>query len=194
MRENKNPHERPLFVGDDLALDFINSEFGVGAAHQECFSNDDAVLTWLRLAGVLPSNIDDAPKGLLALALQLRHNAKSLVDAIKSGIRADATIINHILTAGCTPTALTWDSASNTFKVMRAHRQEDAASLLEPIAQAVVKLLTEAPLDLIKQCEAHDCTLMFYDKTKSHRRRWCNMATCGNRMKVAAFRSRHKEE
>ncbi|WP_327229156.1 CGNR zinc finger domain-containing protein [Achromobacter xylosoxidans] len=35
---------------------------------------------------------------------------------------------------------------------------------------------------------------MFHDKTKSHRRRRCSMALCGNRMKVAAFRSRQKAE
>ncbi|NEJ40784.1 CGNR zinc finger domain-containing protein, partial [Rhizobium ruizarguesonis] len=38
-----------------------------------------------------------------------------------------------------------------------------------------------------------DCTLFFLDTTKSHRRRWCSMALCGNRMKVAAFRSRKQE-
>nr|WP_237656265.1 CGNR zinc finger domain-containing protein [Kosakonia sp. MH5] len=26
--------------------------------------------------------------------------------------------------------------------------------------------------------------------SKSHRRRWCSMAACGNRMKVEAFRNR----
>lgn len=194
MRTNKVPHDTPLFVGDDLALDFINSEFGVDEAHQECFSSDDAVLTWLRLAGVLPNTIDKAPQGLLTLALQLRNNAKASVAAAKHGVCAEATTVNQILAAGYTPKELSWDNTSNTFQVVRAHRQEDAASLLEPIAQAVVTLLTEAPLDLVRQCEAHDCTLMFHDKTKSHRRRWCSMATCGNRMKVAAFRSRNKEE
>ncbi|WP_428243533.1 CGNR zinc finger domain-containing protein [Gynuella sp.] len=42
----------------------------------------------------------------------------------------------------------------------------------------------------VRQYEAHDCTLVFLDTTKSHRRRWCSVVLCGNRMKVAAFRSR----
>nr|WP_254214234.1 CGNR zinc finger domain-containing protein [Burkholderia multivorans] len=33
--------------------------------------------------------------------------------------------------------------------------------------------------------------LWFLDRTKSHRRRWCSKALCGNRQKVAAFRRRH---
>ncbi|MDX3854896.1 CGNR zinc finger domain-containing protein [Streptomyces sp. AK02-01A] len=37
-----------------------------------------------------------------------------------------------------------------------------------------------------------DWLLWFYDRTKSHRRRWwwCSMETCGNRTKVRARRSR----
>ena len=44
--------------------------------------------------------------------------------------------------------------------------------------------------ELIRECEHPDCVLWFYDRTKSHRRRWCSMALCGNRHKVAEFRKR----
>ncbi|WP_371263350.1 MULTISPECIES: CGNR zinc finger domain-containing protein [unclassified Pseudomonas] len=53
-------------------------------------------------------------------------------------------------------------------------------------------LATNDKFEFVRQCEAHDCVLLFHDLSKSHRRRWCSMATCGNRMKVAAFRSRNK--
>ncbi|WYX19210.1 CGNR zinc finger domain-containing protein [Achromobacter xylosoxidans] len=85
------------------------------------------------------------------------------------------------------------DGACQSFKAVRPRRLDDAAGMLEPVARAIVELLTDTPLALVRQCEAHDCTLMFHDRTKSHRRRWCSMALCGNRMKVAAFRSRKKE-
>ncbi|SSW72543.1 CGNR zinc finger domain-containing protein [Achromobacter agilis] len=192
MAENATTQKSPLFVGDDLALDFINSEFGVGAAHHECFTDDDAVLAWLNLAGVLPDGIEAPPEGLMTLALQLREAAKSLLNAARLGREADASVVNHVLEAGRRSKELKWDTANNAFKVVRRRLQESAASLLEPLAQAVVTLLTDAQLDLVRQCEAHDCTLMFHDKTKAHRRRWCSMAVCGNRMKVAAFRSRKK--
>lgn len=189
----KNPMA-PLFVGDDLALDFINSEFGVGAAHHDCFVDDEAVLAWLKLAGVLPEDVGAAPKGLKTLALRLRDNARSLVHAAKQEGASDASVVNQVLQAGRASKELRWDDASASFKVVRQRRRDDAASFLEPVAQAVVRLLTDTQLELVRQCEAHDCTLMFHDKTKSHRRRWCSMALCGNRMKVAAFRSRRKGE
>jgi predicted RNA-binding Zn ribbon-like protein len=79
---------------------------------------------------------------------------------------------------------------------VRTHRNTagtDAASLLEPVAVALADLLAAGPLDRVKQCEGDGCSLLFCDLTKSHRRRWCSMAVCGNRMKVAAFRARKKE-
>lgn len=80
------------------------------------------------------------------------------------------------------------------FQFVERYRDHGPASLLEPVATALASLLPKAQLDLVKQCEADDCTLLFHDLTKSHRRRWCSMAACGNRMKVAAFRSRQKGE
>ncbi|HGE8465236.1 CGNR zinc finger domain-containing protein [Serratia nevei] len=194
MLEYTKIQKPPLFVGDNLALDFINTQFGVGPAHQEYFADDDAVLAWLKLAGVIPDDIDVVPEGLLRLALQLRENAKYLLSAAKHGVSADASAVNQVLRAGCASKELEWDSESGSFKMVRQRPQENAASFLEPVAQAIANLLAHTPLDLVRQCEAHECTLIFHDKTKSHRRRWCSMALCGNRMKVAAFRSRKKEK
>lgn len=194
MKEITKIQKEPVFVGDNLALDFINSEYGVGAAYQDYFTDDDAVLRWLKLAKVAPSDVKSAPADLMQLAIKLRDNAKALVHAAKFGGGADSCVVNYVLKEGFTAAELTWDSASRSFKAVSLRQYDNAAHLLEPIANALVTLLTETSIELVRQCEAHDCTLMFHDKTKSHRRRWCSMALCGNRMKVAAFRSRKQEE
>lgn len=192
MTDNISQQQAPLFVGDNLALDFINTQYGVGVAHHECFIDDASVLAWLKTAQVLPDELQGAPKGLLQLALELRESAKSLVQAAKLDQGGNVDIVNRILETGRSAQALEWDEVSKSFNIASRRRNEDAASLLEPIALALVKLLTEQQLGLVRECEAHDCTLLFHDLTKSHRRRWCSMAVCGNRMKVAAFRSRKK--
>ena len=33
----------PQFIGDDLALDFINTRYGVDAASRDCFADDTSV-------------------------------------------------------------------------------------------------------------------------------------------------------
>jgi predicted RNA-binding Zn ribbon-like protein len=78
------------------------------------------------------------------------------------------------------------------FRVATHLRDSSPASPLGPVAESLVGLVTNDKFELVRQCEAHDCVLLFHDLSKSHRRRWCSMATCGNRMKVAAFRSRNK--
>ncbi|WP_245783484.1 CGNR zinc finger domain-containing protein [Paracidovorax konjaci] len=177
-----------------MALDFINTQYGVGTAHRECLVDDASVVAWLKLARVLPEDFEATPKGLLKLALELRASAQSLVNAAKSDGDASVDVVNRVLEAGRAAKVLDWDRANQSFKVVVQRRNDGAASLLEPVAQALVDLLTGTQLELVRQCEAHDCTLLFHDLTKSHRRRWCSMAVCGNRMKVAAFRSRKNKE
>lgn len=43
-------------------------------------------------------------------------------------------------------------------------------------------------------CGATNCILIYYDTTKSRTRRWCSMATCGNRAKAALFYKRSRGE
>jgi hypothetical protein len=64
---------------------------------------------------------------------------------------------------------------------------EQPTQLLVPAAQAWANLLAEGDPTLIRQCPG--CTIIFYDRTKAHRRRWCSMALCGNRAKVRRHRA-----
>ena len=69
---------------------------------------------------------------------------------------------------------------------------DTAEQLLMPVALAAAELLANGNFELVRACESADCVLHFYDRTKSHRRRWCSMATCGNRAKVQTFRARQR--
>lgn len=192
MHENRLIAARPLFVGDHVALDFANTQYGVGAIVGECFVDDISVMAWLRLAKVVSDDVQVAPQGLFELAVELRTCAKLLLNAGKSDLAAALGVVNRVLDEGRPTRKLEWDIGKGSFTVL-FQRRSDAAGLLEPIAQALVEILTVVPRDSVRCCEADDCTLLFYDSTKSRRRRWCSMAGCGNRMKVAAFRSRQKK-
>jgi predicted RNA-binding Zn ribbon-like protein len=62
-----------------------------------------------------------------------------------------------------------------------------------PIVEALAKLVYEEDFAQVKACQGPACTLLFADHTRGHARRWCSMAICGNRAKVAAHRKRVKE-
>ena len=184
-----------LFLADNLVLDFINTAYGVGDAYQDCLISDEAVLNWLKVAGQLDGGVGkSAPQGLLAMAHALRDCARAVVTSAIAGAPADLTMANQVLEAGHPTKAIEWDEQAKMYRVANRRRDNEPASLLEPIAASLATLLTSDRFEYVKQCEAHDCVLLFHDLTKSHRRRWCSMATCGNRMKVAAFRSRKKAD
>jgi predicted RNA-binding Zn ribbon-like protein len=46
------------------------------------------------------------------------------------------------------------------------------------------------PAEQIKECGDPTCRWLFLDTSKNHTRRWCNMKTCGNRMKARRFQAK----
>ncbi|WP_414448802.1 ABATE domain-containing protein [Burkholderia sp. 22PA0099] len=181
-----------LFVGDDLALDFINTKYGVDDGRRDLLTSDAAVVDWLMQAGVLPAtDRGTAPAGLLDAALALRTSARTLVERRQAGQWADPTTLNAVLASGRHHLELQWTQAGEPALVSR-RTDLGAAAVLLPVAEALARLLAEADFGLVRKCECDECTLLFHDRTKSHRRRWCSMAMCGNRMKVAAYRARQK--
>lgn len=65
-------------------------------------------------------------------------------------------------------------------------------SLLWPIACAAADLLTSNELANLRICASDQCAWLFLDHTKNHRRRWCDMKTCGNRVKARRHYERMK--
>ncbi|GAB4042692.1 CGNR zinc finger domain-containing protein [Spirosoma jeollabukense] len=53
------------------------------------------------------------------------------------------------------------------------------------------ELLTTQDQQLIKQCGA--CGWFFLDETKNHRRKWCDMQTCGTNQKARRYYQRKKQ-
>jgi predicted RNA-binding Zn ribbon-like protein len=179
----------PHFIANNLALDFLNSSFGTGENTCDCLNNDASAVVWLQAAGQLEAEFEGTATGLAEAARTLRDAGARLVDLAKRSEVGDLDVINRILETGRPVKKLERDSDAQIVWAAR-RRDESVGSLLEPIATAFADLLVNRKLMQVRQCEAHDCTLRFLDVTKSGRRRWCSMALCGNRMKVAAFRAR----
>ena len=76
--------------------------------------------------------------------------------------------------------------------VMLGHRHvgdavDDAlATLAEPIVREVVGARHER----LRACANDSCRWLFFDESRTGRRRWCDMSTCGNRAKAARHRAR----
>jgi predicted RNA-binding Zn ribbon-like protein len=64
------------------------------------------------------------------------------------------------------------------------------ASLLVPVADA----RRDGSWHRVKACRASDCQWAFYDRSRNRSGVWCDMAVCGNRHKVRAYRAREPRQ
>jgi predicted RNA-binding Zn ribbon-like protein len=72
------------------------------------------------------------------------------------------------------------------------HPESSLDSMLWPVTRAASELLTSDDLAYVRRCASESCGWLFLDKTKNHRRRWCEMKTCGNRDKARRYYQRQK--
>ncbi|MGB8474216.1 MAG: CGNR zinc finger domain-containing protein [Candidatus Acidiferrum sp.] len=65
--------------------------------------------------------------------------------------------------------------------------------LLAAVARSGAEIIAEGAKARLRVCSNPSCGLLFYDTSRTGRRRWCSMARCGNRHKVAIFSRRHSQ-
>ena len=66
--------------------------------------------------------------------------------------------------------------------------------VLSMVARDAVDLYTGPTAHRIRRCTGTNCSLIFVDRSRPGKRRWCSMDRCGNRAKVSAFRNRATNE
>lgn len=182
-----------IFVGENLALDFINTAYGVDNNKHDLLIDDMSVLKWLKKAGVEPTFEGLSKKlSLLESAIELRSLARTMINKRWNREQYDPKDLNRFLSLGDNHMELQWEKGKEPM-VINKKTSTDVTVNLVPVAESLAQLLSEHNFEQVKQCECPDCTLLFLDRTKSGRRRWCSMAMCGNKMKVAAFRARKKD-
>ncbi|MEZ0470673.1 CGNR zinc finger domain-containing protein [Luteimonas salinilitoris] len=194
MQRDGHPTEASM-VGDHLAMDLLNTEVRSHGEPVDYWSTAEDALRWLARHGIVPPSGAGGvvPADLLVQARTLRAQARGLIVKRKEGKAGDIKGLNTYLHAYLSAPNLERDRDGN-LALTRIARGDAVASLLGPVAEAVAQLLVEGDFALVKQCEHPDCILWFYDRTKSHKRRWCSMAVCGNRYKAAQFRKRSSGE
>lgn len=189
-----------LFVADNLALDFVNTEMMSGGEQVDALQTPADLRDWVTQARTKYPHTDhvknldsQASSALLRDALELRGAIRSIMRAIVSKRivpGASVEVINRTLQRVPLHRELTF--SGKQYKWSDQFNSKTETAILYPIARAAGDLLVEGKFDRIKKCGNPDCILFLYDTTRSHTRQWCSMAACGNRMKVAAFYERQR--
>jgi predicted RNA-binding Zn ribbon-like protein len=172
-----------------VALAMLNTVSLEGGREKDLFEKDADVIEWLERTG-LPSRA--ASRVAAGTLIRTAHNLREVIRACmiqrRSGKPLNLDPLNAFLAHTCGHSRLLRDG--NVYRVDRVWAGPGVEALLAPIAEAAAQLLTMDDFTLVRRCEGEGCILWFLDTTKAHRRRWCSMATCGNRAKAAAFRAR----
>lgn len=185
-----------LFLAGEVTLDFLNTRPVVDGESAEQLDSGHATLRWMRAAELITEHECQrairrlaADHRLPTLARALREAVRALVEAAtganRSTTRPLATFNRFLL-------APQLRLQEGRFVMWRPYHPTDATQALAPIAAHAAGFLAGADLSLLRRCENPACVLFFYDTSRSHTRRWCNMQRCGNRMKVAEFRRRRR--
>lgn len=178
-------------VGGHLALDLANTVTARDTTPRDWFADFAAACAWARLTGAfgapalsqLSRLADSDPRGAAAALRRLRDLREALHDcsvARVAGSRslpiATARIESHWKAATSAATLALdgllrprWTVASSGLDLLRHVIAWHAVAFFGGDLQARTRV-----------CDGHDCGWLFVDTSKSGRRRWCDMQTCGN--------------
>jgi predicted RNA-binding Zn ribbon-like protein len=191
------PHAH--IVGLDACVDLINT-LELDADPQEHLPTAEDAVRFLVDRGVahevelrrqLARDGDDA---WLARVRDARAGLRELWDAQVEG-RTPAGpalgTLNALLDRG--PRTELRPTAGGVEVAHRHPHDDPTGEALARVAEPLVEAIATGRTDRFRICANDDCRWVFEDASRARRRRWCDMATCGNRAKVQRYRSRRRD-
>ena len=180
------------WIGNHPATDLCNTEPVIDGDRVELLPDFDAVVTWSRHAGVL------SDLGAATMSSVARRETVTFVHRLRSALRTTLESGGRDAAALRRVNQVVADQAG---VLCVSPTSDDPVVLRAPTAAAQLRLdIVAGVLDvfrhdarLVRRCANPECVLLFLDVSKTGRRRWCDMATCGNRAKAAAHYARQRD-
>jgi predicted RNA-binding Zn ribbon-like protein len=150
---------------------------------------EDAGVLSTREAGQLRHMAEQHPEDAAAVlkhALNLRETIYRIFTAI-GGKRpvdpADLSILNAVLPEALSRMQIVATTKGFDWRWVKSQDTLDA--MLWPVARSAADLLFSDDLDRVRECaDDRGCGYLFIDTSRNRSRRWCSMASCGNRAKA----------
>ncbi len=222
MAETKLAGQRPSpfeLIAGNVCLDFINTlDDRPSGEPKELLKGYDDLARFGEEAGILtPAQFDDLLEKARAMPDEAPHGAEEALRRARKLREALHDIFSALMNHEAAPqpamdtlNATLHDAALHSRLIQREVIQRETIQLepgcewrfddltssfnamLWPIALAAADLLASSDLPLVRTCSSPTCQWFFLDTSKNHRRRWCDMKSCGNRAKVRRFYAKKK--
>jgi len=198
-----SPAERPepFFIAAHAALDFLNSVASPHGEPIDWLDHGASFLSWLQRAFDVPraavpvsNELDEVAQRARVLREWFRrfvetHAGRKLTAASVRSLRP----LNELLANDSNFQQVMAGQGETPLEIHTLRRRGARDSTLQLLAQAMANLVCQFDFENIRHCEGAGCTLWFLDISKGHRRRWCSMSACGNRVKAAQHRARSRK-
>jgi predicted RNA-binding Zn ribbon-like protein len=185
----------------ETAFDFLNTlELEDGALVERLTSLDTAA-RWLADAAVVP---DATPILALGRTAPARDAALQRIIGTRTALRDVAHAVAHEVAPPAEAIAevnralgarerIQLVAAADGVRLGHSHVGDPIDDALARIAEPIVREIGDGHDDRIRICANDTCRWIFFDESRAGRRRWCDMATCGNRAKARRHRERVRE-
>lgn len=100
--------------------------------------------------------------------------------------------LNHILRHGLHYHQVERDPDGTRYTFAQVGDRLDQARAT--IASSLAQFLADDAPSRLRVCANPGCRYLFIDRSRTGRRRWCDMRTCGNQAKVARHRARARDQ
>jgi predicted RNA-binding Zn ribbon-like protein len=134
---------------------------------------------------------DDADKALARIR-SVRASLREVSDAVVHNRPADPAALTEINRALQARERVELVQSTDGVSVGHSHVGDPVDDALARLAEPLVDEIRAGNADRVRICDNETCRWIFYDESRAARRRWCDMASCGNRAKAARHRARVK--
>ncbi len=190
-------------VSVESTFDFLNTDDLENGFRLDRIPTLDSALAWFVERGVI--HYEGAERSRAQAAADPRAAARDLarIHRVRSSLRevADSIAEQRAPKVGALETVnralharqiIELIPAPDGVSVDHRHVGDPIDDALARLADPLVKELTGGHPERIRICDNDTCRWVFYDTSRTGRRRWCDMATCGNQAKAARHRARAK--
>ena len=185
-------HQHEMSLDD--TFDFMNTlELDEGSLVDRLQTAADAT-RWLADRGLIHAGAEAPDEGAaLERIRSVREALREVAHAVAEHRGADAAAIAEVNRAIQARERVELVAESDGVSVGHSHVGDPLDDALARLADPLVHEISTGNADRVRICANDTCQWVFFDESRAARRRWCDMATCGNRAKAARHRARKKE-
>lgn len=188
----------------EVALDFVNTRELTRDGFVDHLPDLPAALSWLREHGLLHGEAVEEVQWSYASDAEARAHVLRRIKRLRGALRdlLEATVERRL------PSAQALDQVNRALAARHVqvlvpgrdgvsldhrHRGDPVEEALSRIAGTIADEVSATDARRLRICANDECRWVFKDESPGARRKWCSMAVCGNRAKVARHRQRQKQ-